>query len=179
VQLQAAVAIGATNPSEQHAHLAMAIDLAKNSLIEARRSVHALRAPALLDTDLGGALLRLVQQTTAHTGVAATCTVTGTPIPLPADVEGQLLRIGQEALTNALKHAHAAEAQVALRFAAGQVRLQIHDDGVGFDPAQAYADRFGLIGIRERAQQIAATLTIQSAARRGTTITVVAPVNSA
>jgi PAS domain S-box-containing protein len=178
IQLQAAAEIGASNPAQQQSHLQLAIDLAKNSLTEARRSVHALRAPALLDTDLGGALLRLVQQQTAHTSVAAAFAVAGTPIPLPAEVEGQLLRIGQEAITNTLNHARAANVHVELRFDADYVRLQIVDDGVGFDPALMYAERYGLIGMRERAQQIAARLTIRSAAGHGTTVTVVVPVSA-
>lgn len=172
VQLQAAAAIGAANPAQQQAHVQLAIDLAKQSLTEARRSVQALRAPALIDTDLGGALLRLVQQQTAHTSTAAAFSVVGTPTPLPADVEGQLLRIGQEAIANALAHARAAQLQVELRFTPEAVQLLIVDDGVGFEPAQRHAERYGLIGMRERAQQIGATLTIDSAAGRGTTITI-------
>jgi signal transduction histidine kinase len=137
--------------------------------------VQALRAPALLDTDLGGALLRLLQQLTAHTAIDATFAVAGTPAPLPPEVEGQLLRIGQEAITNALRHAQARQLQIELRFEPGAVRLQVRDDGAGFVPARVHDDRYGLLGMRERAQQLGATLEVRSAPGAGTTVSVVAP----
>lgn len=175
VQLQTAAEVAATEPARQQVHLEQAVALARSSLAEARRSVQALRAPALLDTDLAGALLRLLQQLTAYTTIDATFAVAGTPAPLPSDVEGQLLRIGQEAITNALRHAGARRLQVELRFEAGAVRLQVRDDGVGFAPAQMRDDRYGLLGMRERAQQLGATLEVTSAPGAGTTVAVFAP----
>jgi PAS domain S-box-containing protein len=175
VQLQTAAELGAADPARRQAHLDQAIALARSSLAEARRSVQALRAPALLDTDLGGALLRLLQQLTAHTAIDATFAVAGTPAPLPPEVEGQLLRIGQEAITNALRHAQARQLQIELRFEPGAVRLQVRDDGAGFVPARVHDDRYGLLGMRERAQQLGATLEVRSAPGAGTTVSVVAP----
>jgi signal transduction histidine kinase len=178
VQLQAAAELAATDPGQQQAHLARAIELARSSLAEARRSMRALRAPALIDTDLGGALLRLVQQQTAHAPIAASFAVTGTPIALPPELEGQLLRIGQEAIANTLQHAHAQRLQVELRFEHGSVRLQLADDGVGFLTNQIRDGRYGMVGMRERAQQLGATLTIQSVLGQGTTISVAVPVTT-
>lgn len=175
VQLQTAAELGAADPARRQAHLDQAVSLARSSLAEARRSVRALRAPALLDTDLGGALLRLLQQLTAHTPVEATFAVAGTPAPLPPEVEGQLLRIGQEAITNALRHAGARRLQIELRFEPGAVRLMVRDDGVGFVPARVREDHYGLLGMRERAQQLGATLELTSAPGAGTTVSVVAP----
>lgn len=175
VQLQTAAELGAADPARQQAHVEQAVALARSSLAEARRSVQALRPPALLDADLAGALLRLLQQLTAHTAIDATFAVTGTPAPLPPEVEGQLLRIGQEAITNALRHAGARRLQVELRFEAAAVRLQVRDDGAGFVPAQVRDDRFGLLGMRERAQQLGATLEVTSAPGAGTTVSVFAP----
>jgi signal transduction histidine kinase len=175
VQLQAAAEIAPANPVRQQAHLEQAISLAKASLAEARRSVRALRAPALVDTDLSGALLRLMQQSTAQTAVTATFAVSGTPVPLHPDVEGQLLRIGQEAMANALKHAQAQQLAIELDFAPTGVQLEVRDDGVGFVPGPAQDGHYGLIGLRERAQQLGATLKVLSAPGQGTTIRVVVP----
>lgn len=175
VQLQAAEAIAATSPA-QEAHIAQAIGLAKTSLTEARRSMQALRNPALIDTNIGGALLRLVQQLTVHVAISATFAVTGTPIALSPEVEGQLLRIGQEAIANTLKHARAQKLQVELRFDSETVRLQVYDDGVGFTPALVRDECYGIVGMRERAQQLAGALTLQSTPGQGTKITIAVPV---
>jgi signal transduction histidine kinase len=89
-------------------------------------------------------------------------------------VENNLLRISQEALTNAVRHAAARNIQVRLRFKPTVVRLEVSDDGRGFDPAAETAPRengrFGLPGMRERADAIHARLDIQSDGESGTRI---------
>ena len=96
--------------------------------------------------------------------------------PLPIEVETNLLRIGQEAINNAVKHAEANRIDVALNFDTRSVRLSIRDDGRGFDADRQVADgHFGLIGMRERAAQIGGVLTIQSALERGTQIAIDVP----
>ena len=88
------------------------------------------------------------------------------------------MRIGQEAINNAVKYAGAKRIDVKLKFDTRSVRLSIRDDGRGFDPEAQIADgHFGLIGIRERAQQIGGVLTIESASERGTQIAVDVPLN--
>jgi PAS domain S-box-containing protein len=178
VQLQTAAEVAASSPAAQQAHLTRAIDLARTSLAEARRSMRALRATALADTDIGGALLRLVQHLTAHSGLVANVAVKGVPIRLPAEAESQLLRIGQEAVMNTLKHAQAHHVQVELCFEPGLVRLLVEDDGVGFTPTHVRDERYGLLGMRERAQQLHGELTLQSVPGEGTTIMVVVPIAS-
>jgi PAS domain S-box-containing protein len=175
VQLQAAAEIAAANPAAQQAHIALAIDLAKNSLAEARRSVRALRTPALHNTDLSGALLRVLRQQTAHTGISATFASVGTPLPLADDVEGQIVRIGQEAITNVVRHAQATNLDVTLHFSAAQVRLDVIDNGVGFATDSIADDRYGVLGMHERAQQIGATLRIVSSAEQGTAVHLAVP----
>jgi PAS domain S-box-containing protein len=178
IQLQTAAEVAAANPAAQQAHITRAVDLARTSLAEARRSMRALRSTALVDSDLGGALLRLVQHLTAHSGLIANVAVKGVPVALSVEVESQLLRIGQEAVMNTLKHAQAHNVRVELCFEPGQVRLLVEDDGIGFTPTHVRDERYGLIGMRERAQQLHSVLDVRSAPGQGTTITVVVPVVS-
>jgi signal transduction histidine kinase len=89
-------------------------------------------------------------------------------------VQDELYRIGQEALTNALRHAEADRIELRLSYEAALVRLVVTDDGRGFDPADlaAVADgaHFGLKGLRERAASIGATLDVRSKTGAGTVI---------
>jgi signal transduction histidine kinase len=93
---------------------------------------------------------------------------------LPADVERSLLRIAQEALGNALRHAHAHRVALSLAAPDSRVVLRVVDDGRGFDPEEAErrSRRLGLTSMRERAETIGGTLTIESAPAQGTTVTV-------
>jgi signal transduction histidine kinase len=178
VQLQAAADPHTHNPADQQAHLSQALALARASLAEARRSVQALRPPTLAEGDLGGALMRLLQQLTASSDVAATFALVGAPAPLSPTIEGHLLRIGQEALNNALCHAQARQIGLELTFTPGWVRLQIRDDGIGFVVEQTPTDRYGLLGMRERAEQLGAVLKVTSTLGQGTTIVVEAPIEA-
>jgi signal transduction histidine kinase len=90
---------------------------------------------------------------------------------LPPHVEFHLLRVAQEATTNALKHAAAEHLTLTLEFTADEARLAIADDGCGFDPAAADASRFGLRGMRERSKKVAGIFTVTSQPGAGTTIT--------
>ena len=176
VQLEAAEDALAETPAEAQAHIARARQLARTSLAEARRSVRALRPQALTDSDLPTALPRLVEQVTAQTPLQAQVQVHGTPCPLPPDVENALLRIGQEALINTVKHAQASTVQLALTFDAAAVCLRVTDDGRGFDPQRAAThEEFGLVSMRERAERIGGRFTLTSWPTHGTTVMVVVP----
>ena len=159
-------------------HVDRARILVRNSMTEARRYVWDLRSQELQKKDLPAALRDTTTRLTGDKGVEAVVEVTGLLRPLPQPVETNLLRIGQEAINNAVKHAHANRIDVLLDFDARSVRLSVRDDGHGFDPSGQIADgHFGLMGMRERAEQIDAELTIESAIERGTQITVEAPLN--
>jgi signal transduction histidine kinase len=95
---------------------------------------------------------------------------------LDASVEHHLLRIGLEALTNALKHSGARRVLIRLRFDRGDVQLVVQDDGRGFDPGQSSGDdRFGLRGIRERVDKLGGSLSIESREGGGTRLAVTIP----
>ncbi len=89
-------------------------------------------------------------------------------------VEGELLRIGQEAITNAFKHASPQHVEVELTFSGKEVELVVADDGAGFDPVRVAVSgrRYGLVGIRERVAQLGAHLELVSAPGRGTRLVV-------
>jgi signal transduction histidine kinase len=107
--------------------------------------------------------------------------VTGTPRADVQRIDEHLLRIGQEAITNAVRHASASAVAVELTYRPESVALCVRDDGKGFDTGQTIvADgvHWGLRTMRERAEQIGGTLRITSAAGRGTAIEVVVPIPS-
>jgi signal transduction histidine kinase len=93
-------------------------------------------------------------------------------LPVDAARDREILRIAQEALQNALKHAQARHVTVTLRSAEGRLVLEVEDDGVGFDPLApgARSRRLGLTSMEERAQRVGATLEIRSAHGAGTTV---------
>jgi PAS domain S-box-containing protein len=176
MQLEAAQAMLADTPAPIHKHLAHAGLLARQGLNEARRSVWSLRPEALQTDDLQTALLRLVQQMTDHTTIATEVLVDGTPIFLPEQVEAHLLRIGQEALTNILKHTQAQRIQLTLQFRSDSIALHIADNGGGFDidlPRQG----FGITSMQQRTQQIGGAFALASHIGQGTTIKVKIPVS--
>jgi PAS domain S-box-containing protein len=156
------------------AHLDSIEELARTGLVEARRSVVALRPQLLEEGSLQSALHRLVAQTrTAANDTTLYYEIEGTVYALPIEVESNLLRIGQEALTNAMRHANADEIRVELRYDRDRVCLRVKDNGQGFGvgciPA---AEGFGLLGMSERAERIGAQLTIGSQPGQGTEIIV-------
>lgn len=150
-------------PGKIRRHLDLARDLVRTNLDEARRSVWNLRAQALEESDLGEALNRLGQRLTADGKATFELKVDGSPRPLPAIVENNLLRIGQEAITNAVRHSGAKRIFLSLSFLANSIRIVVSDDGKGFDPASVHPSAqggLGLPGIRERAESMHASLQI-------------------
>jgi signal transduction histidine kinase len=117
----------------------------------------------------------MAQRLCAARSVACEVQIEGEPAALPHAVEDELFRIGQEAVTNALRHAGATAIRLRLCYHAREVSLTISDDGSGFDPAAADGTtegHFGLAGMRERAARIGAALEVRSDAGRGTAVEV-------
>src|SRR6202790_4932199 len=159
-------------------HLDQAGELARESLHEARRSVQALRPQALEEKQLSEALKDLIERMTSGTTVRAELTLQGEQQKLPPEWETNLLRIGQEVLTNVLRHARASEFNVLLVIDSREIRLILRDDGCGFDPQRRH-EGFGLQGMRERAEGMGGQLSIESANGKGTMISIVLPLASA
>jgi signal transduction histidine kinase len=154
--------------------------MSRHSMMEARRSVWDLRCHLLENGDLVSALRQAVAPLALTHQVEVEVKVTGQPTRLTPPVEMNLLRIGQEAATNAVKHAHARNIRVELQYGPEKVRLCVQDDGRGFSPQAAALTgngHFGLLDMRERAQSIGCALQIVSQPGRGTSIAVEVPVS--
>ncbi|WNZ26306.1 PAS domain S-box protein [Leptolyngbya sp. NK1-12] len=156
------------------AHLDLIKELARTGLTEARRSVVALRPQLLEEGSLQSALHHLVAQLrTAAMDTTLYYEIEGAVYALSTEVESNLLRIGQEALTNTMRHANADEIHVELRYDRDQVCLRVKDNGQGFGVGSIpSSEGFGLLGMSERAERIGAQLTIRSQPGQGTEIIV-------
>jgi two-component system NarL family sensor kinase len=154
--------------------LATALERLKASLDEVRRISHRLR-PALLDSlGLPAALETLGREFEDDGGAEQVdVSVQGEPVELPELVKTVLFRVAQEALTNAAKHAAAVHLRLSLSFEPGWVRLQISDDGAGFDEAAVQEhprQGIGLRNMRERLASIGGRLQIRSQPGAGTEV---------
>jgi len=175
VQVGAAIQVLEDDLEATQAHLDIIDELARIGLSEARRSVTALRPQLLEEGDLSSALNRLVTQMRSATDdTALIYEIQGTAYSLPAEVENNLLRIGQEALTNAIKYAKADKIRLELAYADTLTTLCIKDNGQGFGVGSIPSvGGFGLLGMSERAERIGAQLRIESQLGQGTEIIVI------
>lgn len=149
---------------------------------EARRSIWSLRSPALETGDLIEALQDSASRATSGHDVAFSFEQTGERRRLAAQVEHQLLRIGQEAMLNAVRHSAANRITMRLEFDTASVRLRIADDGCGFDTRrgpEGTTDHYGLTTMAERAQEAGGRLTITSTPGSGTIVEAVVPTSAA
>jgi ligand-binding sensor domain-containing protein/signal transduction histidine kinase len=180
VQLELVKRLLERAPQVAQTHLEQAQSLARASLAEARRSVWDLRSPALESHDLPAALKETAQRLTAGTPVQARVEVSGVYRRLSRAIEDHLLRIGQEALTNAIKHAQASRVELQLAFEPQRLRFSVRDDGRGFDtaavPSQADG-HFGLLGMRERVAQLGGSLALNSRPNEGAEVVIEIPLN--
>jgi len=158
--------------------LTSVLSLAQKTLADARQAVWDMRPPPLEGDDFVASLRAALESTLAGTTLAFDYTIRGVPRPLEGDVETAVYRVAQEAVTNVVKHADARTVRVLLSFRPHSVRLVVADDGRGFDlepGLQAYAGRWGLLGMRERASQLRANLSIRSVPGEGTKIVLRVP----
>lgn len=155
-------------------HLERAGELAREGLREARRSVQALRPLALEEKPLTAALRDLMVRMTTGMPMKATLALEGEPAGLPAEWETNLLRIGQEVLTNAIRHARSSQFHALIAFDSHEIRMNLRDNGRGFDTAKKH-EGFGIQGMRERVQGMGGRLSIQSEEGKGTMVSIVLP----
>ena len=173
VQLEAARgAVARHDLTDTNTRIERARELAKSSLKEARRSVLALRPSSLKAGTLHAALNDLLLRMTEGTPLRAEFRVTGEERAIPMDWEENLLRIAQEALTNTIKYAQAATFRAILGYRPDEIRLELTDDGRGFD-TEAEHEGFGLIGMKERVDRMAGRWEIHSTRPGGTSIRVI------
>ena len=146
---------------------------------EAHDAIWDLRSGKLQDRDLGTALRESTEQAINGHNIRVQFTAaTPESRPLPK-IEEQVLKIGKEAVLNAVHHAHPSEIQVDLRYDADALTLCVSDDGCGFDPAYLSDYRhYGLMSMKERAAVVGGRLTVNTAVAQGTSVTAIIPLTS-
>lgn len=145
---------------------------------EARQSIWNLRSPALERSDLAAALRESGKRATDGRPVGFDLHVSGAPYRSAPGVEEQLLRIGQEAVLNAVQHAQADRVRVELEYGDESLVLRVSDNGHGFDPAFAADEpegHYGLVSMKERAEQIGGRFNLATSADAGTVVETVVP----
>jgi len=157
-------------PEEASKQLDLTRGYVRDGLADARQSIWALRSQDSAETTLPVRLSRMVEAEDGH-GLEAKFSVFGAYRPMPPDTEREILRVAQEAIQNVKKHAGAKELFVQLEYRPSGVALEVRDDGRGFiADEQPEPGQFGLMGMRERAAAIGATLEVASEPGVGTTV---------
>jgi signal transduction histidine kinase len=180
VSLQLQLAECGPLSGEQARHLGLARQLVITSMTEVRGFIRNLRTQAHQDGDLASVLEEQLRHAVATGQIRPVFECLGEVRKWPPPVEEQVVRIAQEAMTNAVQHAGAGTLSLHLRFTSAAVVLTVADDGRGFDPAADWARRghFGVLGMHERAALIGATFEIDRPAAGGTRVRLTVPASA-
>lgn len=179
VQLGAVDALWDTDEAEARHLLGQSLIMTRTGLTETRRALHDLRATPLEDLGIALALRTLGESAAARNGIAVDVEVPESLEALSPAEEQCLYRVAQEALENVSRHAAARHVTVRLDNTAEAITLTIADDGQGFDLAAADVEQhLGLRGMRERADMVGGTLTVESAPGQGTTVKLTIAISS-
>lgn len=167
------------DPAAARHHIAQAVAQARHDLDEVRHIVQALSPPALDGAPLAGALAALCRRQEAAAAVAVNFTVVDAPTVTSTSEDAALLRIAQEAIANAVRHAGAARIDVTVSYLPDHVTLDVVDDGCGFDPAAVSRPPgragYGLQTMTARAAEVGGRLDVESSPGAGTAVTVTIP----
>lgn len=142
--------------------------------------IAALQPTALAETSLAGALERMTANFAATAGIDIDVDVEGDAVQLPMKIEAALLRIAQGAVGNVVKHSGATKARVTVTYDENEVRVDIVDNGRGFDPAVVEArpaglGHIGLSAMHRRAEELGGTVTLESTPGSGAAVSVSVP----
>jgi signal transduction histidine kinase len=141
---------------------------------EARHSIWNLRKPVIGRQDLPAAIREAALRIGSGHSIEVEVVVHGTPFPSSPEADEQLLRICQEAVLNAVRHADPSEVRVELRYEPDAIVLRVIDNGHGFDPQMTVpleaAGHYGLVSMRERAAQVGGMLALTTSRRAGTAV---------
>jgi signal transduction histidine kinase len=169
-------------PGEMRRQLATLRTQMEGFIREARESIWNLRSTALAAHDLPAALGETGHRLTAGSDLQFALVVSGTPRRVSLRVEQQLLRIGQEAVTNAVRHSHGSMIRMEVVYTDDSVFLRVSDDGRGFDPATivpSESNHWGLKSMEERMLEIGGRLSLVSRVGEGTVLEAKAPLSTA
>jgi signal transduction histidine kinase len=157
-------------------------ELAVRTTREARLAVWDLRPQPLTQRELAKAVESAARLALGESSLTLTVNATGRARNVPADAQGALLRIVQEAVSNVVRHAAANRVCISLAFRGAWLRVRVADDGKGFvvkRDFRSYTGHWGLVGMRERAKQIGASFSVRSASGHGTVVTLEVPIAAA
>jgi ligand-binding sensor domain-containing protein/signal transduction histidine kinase len=179
VQLELVNRLLASSIDNARAQLDHTRALVRDSIAEARSSIWDLRSQAAETQDLATRLSEMAAKSTAGAmpKIKVKSRISGTYRPIAPKIEAELLRIAQEAVANAVRHAAPSQIEITLRFSARDLQMSVQDDGRGFDgqphpQSSGPEGHFGLAGMRERAEEIGATLLVDSRPGKGTQVSV-------
>jgi signal transduction histidine kinase len=171
VQLETAKAYFDVDSGATKELIDKSLQATRSGLLETRRALKELRASPLDDLGLLLALRKMAEEFSARAKFKLHLSLPDQLESLSPDVEQAVYRVAQEALTNAGHHANAQNLTLELATNDGRLTLTVADDGLGFDVEQGeVAGRFGLPGMRERAQLVSGQLTIESRPGQGSRI---------
>jgi signal transduction histidine kinase/ligand-binding sensor domain-containing protein len=180
LQLRAIERLLALRPKESAAALKNVLASADTALRDARHMIWDMRAVELEGRDLAEALETAARQAMADSSAELVFLVQGDRRRLPLAVETTALRVGREAVINAVKHAAPRTVQVSLEYGPRSLTLRVGDDGTGISPgameAAATGEHLGIAGMRDRAQRAGGSLDIITEPGRGTTVSVALPI---
>jgi NarL family two-component system sensor histidine kinase YdfH len=162
------------DPNQAREVLQQAMQRTRMTLHEARRAIQALRASVLDRQDIAEAVGREIDQFASTNDIPCRYEVDTDSIDVPPDTAQHILRIVQESLSNVARHARATQVEVRIEQKDEGIRVVVHDDGVGLDPA-VKREGFGLTGMQERAAQIGGELRVVGGAGDGTTVELLMP----
>lgn len=173
--------------AQQHAGMTVATGLTRlrrqveQHIREARHAILGLRSGEATARSLAARLKASAAELVAGTAVHVGFTVSGLEVGLPSHQEEQVMRIAQEAIRNAARHSGSHAVYVALAYEPSGLTLTVRDDGKGFNPDEDVSresERWGVMGMRERARKADARFLLQSKPGAGTTVTVEVPDSS-
>lgn len=175
MQFQSHEALRENSPDVAKKAYETAVELVRQSHSEARRLISEVRPPVIDENGLETAISHLVHEQRRHGGPKIECLSSVQFGRLPPILENALYRIAQEALTNACKHSESKKVTVTMTQEGQEVRLEVQDWGIGFDPEAVGEGHFGLEGIRQRVRLLGGRLNVESK-DPGTLVQVVVPI---
>lgn len=176
MQLEASKLAMERSPRRSKTHISQAIRQLNGLMIDVRRFITSLTERTSVQTDFGQSLQELIASTTDTEGIAAELDIKSPVLSfITPQIGEQLLNITREGLSNSLRHARASRRWLHLSVVHNSIHLIIGDNGVGFSPSRKRRTGRGLANMAARARQIAASFTLESVPRHGTTITVDVP----
>jgi signal transduction histidine kinase len=175
MHLQTCRAVSAPPPGRAGIEFELGLQLLRSSINEARRLISGLRPEVLDERGIVGALEEMAKSTARQSGMDVQFSPPESFARPSQFVEMALFRIAQEALTNASRHSKADHVRVSLWQTRHETRLEVVDDGVGFNPGEVSPGRFGLEGMRERARVLDGSVVIESRPGDGTRVVAALP----